>query len=121
MRKPRDRKSRQKFHAFVFTDHRLYSLNARLDAIESHCVYALAGIETCPTSGKTHLQGYVYFKDSRTKGKARKLMPHVHIEPARKCPANNFLYCSKENKYASRGSIIQALKAWKLSPMLDQI
>lgn len=119
MRKPRERKTRQKYHAFVFTDHRFYSLYARIQALEPYCLYAVAGLETCPTSGKTHLQGYVYLKDSRTNGKARKLLPKMHIEPARECPASNFLYCSKEDKFISRGSIIQALKAWKKSPMLD--
>lgn len=113
MRKPRNRKPRQKFSAFVFTNHKFESLDAELKQLIPYCVYVIAGIEVCPNTRKLHLQGYFYLKEPRTEGRARKLLKGIHIEPARDCPARNFLYCAKESNYLSAGSIISAIKSWK--------
>jgi len=117
MRKPRIRKERQKFQSFVFTLHQYTSLTAVLQVLKSRCVYAIAGVETCPTTGKKHLQGYFFLKKPATYGRARNYLKKVHIEPAKKCPASNFLYCSKENDYQSTGFIFKAIKAWLPTPL----
>lgn len=113
MRKPRDRKTRVKHNAFVFTNHQFDSIASQLKQLIPYCIYVVAGIEFCPTTCKPHLQGYFYLKEPRTEGRARKLVKYMHIEPARDCPARNFLYCTKESNYMSDGSIVTALKSWK--------
>jgi len=117
MRKPRIRKPRERYYAFVFTNHKFISISEELHSLESHCLFAVAGLELCPKTGKQHLQGYFYLKEPRTKGKARRLLKNVHIEPARECPVKNFLYCTKGNNFRSIGSITTASKSWK-SPLL---
>lgn len=117
MRKPRNRKPRPEYHAFVFTKHTSSSIKYLLDKLEPHCLFAIAGLEVCPTTKKLHIQGYFYLKNPRTKGMVRKLFPSSHIEPARESPELNFLYCSKENSYSTIGSLSQAVKSWTIPPL----
>lgn len=43
--------------------------------------YICWGEETCPDTGRPHLQGFIYFKDARTVSSARKVMEGRHIKP----------------------------------------
>lgn len=53
------------------------------------CVYMLAGRETCPSTGRPHLQGFFYLKDAKTKSAVKKKIPkEVHIEVAMSIPAS---------------------------------
>lgn len=113
-RKPRNRKPRVKYFAYAYTNHKFtYSLD-ELARLMPLCIYAVVGLEKCPTTGKYHTQGYFFLKRPLTPGKARGILRYAHIEPARECPATNFLYCTKCSTYDSVGSITLASKMWKV-------
>lgn len=53
------------------------------------------GIETCPTTGKKHLQGYVEFKE-KTRPIEKIKIPQIHWEKCKGTKEQNIIYCSKE-------------------------
>ena len=72
--------------------------------------FIAAGKEVCPTSGKEHLQSFVYFDNPRGNGKRAlnsiaKLFgkPHAHIEPMQGNLEQNEKYCSKDGEYTEYG------------------
>lgn len=64
--------------------------------------YCIVGTETCPTTGKIHLQGYIYFAHGKSLKSVRTLMPRAHIEVAVTVgPAIE--YCKKEGNFVEDG------------------
>ena len=59
-------------------------------------VYLIVGRETCPTTGRKHLQIYIHFKNAREFSTIKKKFPTAHIEPAKGTAEQNQDYCSKE-------------------------
>jgi len=57
--------------------------------------YVCWGEESCPTTFKTHLQGYVMFKNARSFPQVKLLLPFMHIEAAKGTPLQNVKYCQK--------------------------
>lgn len=55
------------------------------------------GYEVCPTTGRSHLQGYLYWKNARSypNQKFRAQFPGIHDEVARGSPLDNRNYCLK--------------------------
>ena len=77
-----------------------------------HMKYLLYGRETCPTTGREHLQGYVQFKKKQTIAGAKKIFDNdsIHFEFAKGDYEENFKYCTKTrecdpvpNVYFERG------------------
>lgn len=65
--------------------------------IEYNCK-VVAGLETCPSTGRKHAQCFVRFpKKSRGFGRIKKYWPDAHIEVARGGVNHNLTYCTKEN------------------------
>lgn len=57
--------------------------------------------ETCPDTGRIHLQGYVQFQEKARLAKAKKILlgdknHRVHMESAKGTPDENKTYCTKE-------------------------
>lgn len=61
------------------------------------------GLEKGKFMGTPHLQGYYYFDNAVSFSTLKKLIPKGHIERAKGSPSDNFLYCSKEGNFVSRG------------------
>ncbi|OZC06010.1 putative viral replication protein [Onchocerca flexuosa] len=60
-------------------------------------IYATIGRETCPTTGRTHLQGFLKFNSPvRFSMLQAKLPRGTHIESAKGTDFQNYKYCSKE-------------------------
>jgi len=59
--------------------------------------YIIYGNETCPTTGKKHLQGYCHFKNGKSRSAVKKLFADnaIHLEVAKGSVAQNIKYCSK--------------------------
>jgi len=77
-----------------------------------HMKYLLYGRETCPTTGREHLQGYVQFKKKQTIVGAKRIFGDdtIHFEFAQGDYEANFKYCTKTrecdevpNVYFERG------------------
>lgn len=63
------------------------------------------GEETCPKTGRKHLQGYVYLSNARTFNSMKDTLPAgSHIEKAVGNVAENYRYCTKEGEYVYWGS-----------------
>lgn len=70
--------------------------------------YIAYGLETCPSTGKLHRQGWVYYRSQRqtSKSSLKKLsrnFNNAHMEPLRGSLAQNDIYCSKEGKLVEFG------------------
>lgn len=63
--------------------------------------------EICPTTGRPHFQGYVYWRDATTIQGAVNRIPHVSFQVALGSPYENMIYCGKEN-YEKDGKIKEA-------------
>lgn len=73
--------------------------NKAVDFISTwhYAQYMIVGKETCPETGRKHLQGYVQWTSGRTLTTLKKLNPKgVHWEPAKGTRAQNETYCTKE-------------------------
>lgn len=70
-------------------------------------VYAVAGVEHAPSTGRVHLQGFLYFKNAlRLQGvrmAAGQTLAGAHFEGAGGSPLQNREYCTKEGKFAEYG------------------
>lgn len=70
--------------------------------------YVILGIETCPTTSRQHIQGFVIFNNARYFDAVRTLdlflEYHVHVEIAKGSPTQNFDYCSKEGNFKEVGA-----------------
>jgi len=59
-------------------------------------VYAVFQLESCPQTGRRHVQGYVRFSQSIRMGALQRAMPGGHFEGAKAKEAENIKYCSKD-------------------------
>lgn len=98
----RRNQSGQRFREWCFTLHGDHGFAAHAGALDPGLfTYLCFQPETCPTSGRAHLQGYVCLPSVRTlNGVKDVLFPapyrHVHLEHAKGSPEQNRTYCSKE-------------------------
>lgn len=63
-------------------------------ALESD--YLVCQVEEAPETGKLHLQGYVEFKNPRSIGKIKKIMPGAHLERRLGTAKQASDYCKKD-------------------------
>lgn len=91
--------SNPKFRAWCFTSFK----KDRPDP--SDYTYYIIGLETCPTTGKQHWQGYIKFKGAVRFNTAKERIgdPEAHIEYAKGNDQQNIDYCSKEGDYIEDG------------------
>lgn len=76
-------------------------LRDAVDRLEA--TYAIAGVETCPDTGRLHLQCFVSPGKRRCLEKFRRDWHNFHIEQRRGSKFANFKYCSKSGKYFELG------------------
>lgn len=93
------------------------------DVNELHTIsYAVCGWEVAPTTGKRHLQGYVYFKNPlRWAGVVAALGAADHIERARASAAQNRVYCTKSGVFVELGVLPQQGKRTDLVDMRERM
>lgn len=91
-----DVNDKKKCRSWIFT---MYQYTDADEAIwhSMECTYIIYGHEVCPSTGNKHLQGWIYFKDARTKQTlykafGRKFYLHRPDGP----PKAQQKYCSKE-------------------------
>lgn len=71
-----------------------------LDTIPSEkVVWLIAGSETCPDTGRSHMQAAIVLKDSSTMSALKSLLgePGAHLERMIGTPQQSEVYCSKED------------------------
>lgn len=65
--------------------------------------YMVIGKETCPSTQRKHLQGYMYFTNPRGLAGVKRIMKPRHVEVAKGDATENFEYCSKEREFKEWG------------------
>lgn len=109
---PATKKAKQesKFRAYCFTFHDYDTIGEKRDILEDKYDYIVVGKEVCPTTGRKHLQGYVYWKHAKTWNASRKLlqkaMPACHVEIRSKDSTNEqaINYCKKDGDFEESGT-----------------
>lgn len=66
--------------------------------------YHCYGRETCPTTGRLHWQGFVYFRNQKTFNAVRKLLKPHHVEKCVGSLEDNERYCAKSGDYTEIGT-----------------
>jgi len=69
--------------------------------------YIIFGREICPTTGRRHLQGFLYFRNSLTRSGVKKRLGSgfegIHLEVSKGTVDQNITYCSKDGDFESYG------------------
>lgn len=68
------------------------------------------GYETCPDTGRKHMQGWVTFPSNKRLGALKELCAVCHWEPMKGTEHQSFTYCSKELHYYAYGREPSAAK-----------
>jgi len=101
---------KKKFRNFCFTlhdynDNDIFNINNLNNDNNNICNYIIYGKETCPNTGRKHLQGYIQcnqqYRYSEIKSKF--LNDRIHIENAKGSWIQNYSYCTKDNEYTEIG------------------
>lgn len=83
-------------------------------------IFIIIAFEFCPTTGKPHLQGYIYLKEKRTVNAVMQLFPASHIEIAREGPAKNFAYCAKTGVFKAEGCVEHAIACYEYEEFMSK-
>lgn len=77
----------------------LYNYEAHLEGLKVYaqdkCTYAVWGYETCPKTGRPHLQGYSHWENPRSLMAFSKKFGKCHVEVPIGSPRQNREYCLK--------------------------
>lgn len=91
--------------------------------LENKCEYII-GIETCPSTNKTHLQGYIE-SPIKIRPIEKFKTTNIHWEKCKGSREDNIKYCSKEENYKTtfklRKKIIDPLEGKELFPFQKEI
>lgn len=92
-----------RFRAFTITD---YETNPEWweQTIKPVAKYYIYGKELCPTTDRTHYQGYIYLTNAKTLAAMIKFCKPRHVEVAKGTPQQNYDYCSKDENFVEFGS-----------------
>jgi len=82
----------QRSRRFCFT---MFDMEFNYDKLKKEASYLVTGKETCPTTQKSHDQGYVEFDTQRTLSSVIKKLNRSHVEIAKGSGAENRTYCLK--------------------------
>jgi len=110
------------FTAFVSSYVDAEAASEEVETIGSDSKYCVVGLETCPTTGREHYQGYVVWNTkTRFTALKKKYNPAVHWEAAKGTHAQNYDYCTKEGKFNEYGEVPRNLggemekERWKIA------
>lgn len=97
------------YRRFAFTLFNFSEQNKeKIKQLSDHFIYAVVGEETCPSTGRKHLQGFIHLKNPWRFGRIKKELGNdIHIEPAFGTDEQNRQYCIKEGNYFEIGEIKQ--------------
>jgi len=83
--------------------------------------YAVVGLETAPTTGRVHHQGYLYYDERVSFAVMRERLPGAHLEVAKGTGEQNRVYCTKEVTYYEDGVCPVAGKRTDLDTVRDLV
>lgn len=84
--------------------------------------YMIYGREVCPSTGKEHWQGFIYFYNKKTlRTIKRQVSDKWHFSACRGTTAENIAYCSKDGKFTEHGDRPQKGKRTDLLVIKEDI
>lgn len=85
--------------------------------------YQVYGYETCPTTQKKHIQGYICFENTKTMEAVKKVFRKktMHLEISKGTPEQNRTYCIKEGNYIETGLMANPGKRTDLDKVRDMV
>lgn len=83
--------------------------------------YYKYGEETCPTTNKNHLQGWLQLEKEKEMGWMKKLNPTAHFEIIRGSIDSNEEYVSKDGKVQTKGTFKKARQRTDLKKVIEEI
>lgn len=83
--------------------------------------YTIFALETCPSTGTPHIQGYFFFKNAVRFSTVTKLLPRARFESANGSPQQNMVYCSKTGDYTEIGVLPVNGKRTDLSNFVQEV
>lgn len=99
-----------KTRCFTYTRYNLCSKEEYQTLIHTNTKvrFIAYGLETCPTTGRQHHQGWIVFKtqittSTRSLGNIGKMLGNAHVEPMFGTLKQNAAYCSKESELIKIG------------------
>lgn len=69
------------------------------------CKYLCIGFETCPSTGKKHIQGYVEWKGSKRFDTLKNINTKIHWENRKGTAKQAAEYCKKDGNFYEKGEI----------------
>lgn len=102
----------KQYHSLCFT-----SFKDTINTNHENIQYIAWGEETCPNTGRKHLQGYVELRKKATFIAIKKILgdPAVHLEPRKGSQTEAIKYCQKEGKFQEHGIKKQAKESKDLA------
>ncbi len=95
---------------WCFTDFELLPLNEIYENNKDIIRYMCWGLETCPTTGRKHNQGWIQFRNKKRLNGVRGAFKHsdvpkikIHLESCRGSPEQNDTYCKKDGHWVHIG------------------
>ena len=108
-----------KSRAWCFTN---FDIEFDYSKVMDKLQYLGYGLETCPTTGKNHHQGWMYFKNPQGSVKnVAALLGKCHVEKINGSLAQNEAYCSKEGKLTEFGDKPAQGNRTDIDKLVDQI
>ncbi|AJD07482.1 replication-associated protein [Odonata-associated circular virus-13] len=92
---------RRKYKLYCFTS---FAVDQEPSYDPTAMQYLIYGRETCPDSGRTHLQGFVAFKNRQYFTACKKYFGTAHVEACKGTFAENQEYCKKDGDYKEFGT-----------------
>jgi len=100
--KPLSQPTRKTFYCFTVFGLNNETENELNRQLGSLCVKYLYGKEICPTTGRTHFQGFMHLKKAMRITEL-KLIGNPHLEACKGNEEQNIRYCSKEGNVVKFG------------------
>lgn len=89
---------------WTFTDYTLRDHEMFFTEHEDKIAFIAFGEEICPTTGRTHFQGWVQFIKKQRITAVKKMFYPNHVEPMWASEVKNNKYCAKDGKFKHLGS-----------------
>ncbi len=94
---------------WCFTDFELLDWEKVYNEYKDIIRYIRIGKEHCPSTRKTHYQGWIQFYNKKRMGGVKRISGSfkLHVESCKGTPTQNDAYCAKEEIFLQKGSFIK--------------
>lgn len=95
----------KRYRNICFTDYDVDDIHVEDWLTWTKLSYVVVGLETCPSTGRLHLQGYAETHTQVTLKQLKEYAPLAHYEERKGTAEEAANYCKKEGKWSEKGTI----------------